>query len=113
MAHAAALFARHQPVLLDLLGGLLGQLHPATRVCSRGGSRLHARGADVHDLAEARQPEVPRLQPFGRQEPFNGGRFSDDGQPVAVTDQFDLVVQRRLLRCVESQRLIDANGCRL
>jgi len=67
-------------VLLDQVCGLLGQLDPATHGC------------------ETRQPEVLRRQPFEREEELDGRRTPDDRQAIAVTDQLDLVVHRKLLK---------------
>jgi hypothetical protein len=42
--------------------------------------------------SEPVKSEVLRRQPFRGEETFDIGRIADDGQPVAVTDQLNLVI---------------------
>jgi hypothetical protein len=87
-----------QPELLDQVCGLLGQLHPATREARDLWSCLCDLGAGPEDGSETGQSEVLRRQPLEGQEEIDGRRAPDDRQAIAVTDQLDLVVHRRLLK---------------
>ena len=66
---------------LDQLRGLLGQLHPATRLAGDLGIRLGDLGPGLEDGTEPRQPEILRRQPLGGEEEIDGGRFPMTARP--------------------------------
>jgi hypothetical protein len=86
-----------QPVLLDQVSRLLGQLHPPAREVRHLRTCLCDLGAGLEDGSETGEAEVLRRQPLPCEKELDGRRTSDDSQAISVSDQLDLVVHRRLL----------------
>lgn len=96
---AACLRVLYQRELLRNGSGILGQLHPAAPVGGDLGTCLHGGARSTEGRSEPVQSQVPRRHSPGRQEaPGNRRAVPDDRQAVAVLDQCDLVVHRRLLK---------------
>jgi len=89
-----------------------GAEHVVEFLVDRGeivGDLVHSRATE--DSSEPGQSQIPRRQPLGGEEAFDGRRVPDDSQPIVVTDQLDLVVHRPLpKRGQDGSPVADASG---